>query len=64
MKYMTYFILILLFFSSFNRKYLKFIKMDISVFEFKLFIYGLLNRGYLIIYILSETAQLSKTVLS
>ena len=25
-----------LFFSSFNRKYLKFIKIDISVFEFKL----------------------------
>ena len=29
-----------MFFSSFNRKYLKLIKMDISVFKFKLFIYS------------------------
>ena len=39
MKNMTYFLIIFFVFSSFNRKYLKLLKMDISGFKFKLFIY-------------------------
>ena len=38
-KYDIFSYYFLCFFSNFNRKYLKLIKMDISVFEFKLFIY-------------------------
>ena len=37
-KYDIFFYYYFLFFTSFNRKYLNLIKMDISVFEFKLFI--------------------------
>ena len=41
MKNITYsmFLFICIFFISFNRKYLKLIQFDISVFAFKLFIY-------------------------